>query len=178
MRRLLLMLPVLALVACQADTPTEVDAIHANNQPADAGLQVILQDQIVYGPLQPLEFVVVNPFPDSWWNPEDIVQEIMCEGIGNLTVVAQGEPGEVTQVEPLCGSAFCSGTTHWGSLTSGDDVPDLAVHFFGYDICNLIPLSGGSTVDVEIALYGTGPDGLPFNISPSERFRIRCAYLQ
>lgn len=182
MRRILLMVPMLAIVACLSDVPTETGTIQSKNQslnagqPADAGLQIILEDQVVDSSEDLLEFFVINPYYDLTSAASTLPWH--CNGVCQASVVVQGESAEpIEGVDEVDGRAFCEDPDHWTSLGSGDDEPDLAVHLSGADVCSALPTTGGSLVTLEVLLQGTKPDGNPFVLEFSETFRILCPYL-
>ena len=174
MRRILL-LPALALVACQTDLPTETGTILAKNQPADATLQIILEDHIVNSDEEILKFVLINP-PVWWKEAGPGEQDFSCRASGSLYDLARGEPGEPlgAVLYDIHAETACSDADHWGDLTDGDDEPDVRLDLDGGAVCDALPPAVGSVLLV-VDLDGADVDGVPFNYQFYETFKLRCA---
>lgn len=169
MRRILLLLPLLALAACQSDLATDPDGVRTSaGSPATAGLQAILQDWIVDTRDEVLEFVVINP-------PAEFFLDCSWSGAKLST-----RPHPASEPAAVLANAehpqFCTLTNHWESVTSGDDEPDLKVHFVGGEVCRTLAESGASPVTLEVKLKAEDVNG-PLFLVVVEDFIVRCPYL-
>lgn len=159
MRRVICLLPALALVACHNEVPTDLDGIQMSaGSPATAGLQAIIQDWIVDTADDTLEFVLINPPTDCSWSRAKLSTRPDPEVVANALHVD-----------------FCTLEDHWASLTSGDDEPDLKVHFLGGDVCKELAEPGTSPVTLEAKLMAGGADRILFQVI--ENFIVKCPYL-
>jgi hypothetical protein len=164
MRRMICLLPALALVACQSEVPTDLDGVQMSaGSPATAGLQAIIQDWIVETPDEVLEFVVVNPPTDCYWSRAKL----------------STRPHPASELPEVLANAlhvdFCTLEDHWEPLTGGDDEPDLKVHFLGEDVCEALAEPGTSPVTLEAKLMVGDPDRTLFQVI--ENFIVKCPYL-
>ena len=173
MRRILLMLPVLALVACQADLPTEADTMQGQqvdgHDPPDTWLVdrgIILVDAVVDSASEKLMFYVKNP---GYGMPPCV------EGASNWAIEALAFPrrDRTPIAEHHLTWAECNWTTYWPLYTM-DYVPDFAFSIVGSTVCDVLTEEDAKHVSVVATLISAvSPD----TARDWRTFRIQCPYL-
>jgi hypothetical protein len=161
MRRVFRMVPILALLACQGDTPTDLGSmLAASGQPIDAGLTAILPDPVVDSEADSLEFFVINP-PQGW----------CASSSATVYVIVPGH--WFVEIGGAMHADWCSADDHWLDATSGDEQLDLAVHFAGSDVCQALDQYGRRNIALVVEMQNDAGD----TFWARENSPIQCPYL-